>query len=304
MQYFPLFLDTSQCHILIVGAGEVANRKLDLLARTQAKIKVVAPQVDAGVLAFAESGRIEIDFRPVEEQDLQGVDLLYMATANKELNASLATLAKQQGILVNVVDSPELCRFITPSIVDRGRLVVAISTAGAAPVFARQLRARLEAWLPNSIKPLFDFIAERRSEVQEKVLEPKVRRLVWERFFDLNADRFDENTEQHYQTALAVGNHASGEILLLDDETPLEYLPMAAIPLLQKIDTIAFDKSPEPALFELVRRDASRSTLPTHSQLQAQFEQGMSTLICASPLVISQFKSAFPMAKQIKAGAL
>ena len=303
MQYFPLFLDTNNCKVLVIGAGEVASRKLDLLARTQADIHVIAPEVDDDVFVYAEQGRIELTVRAVEESDIQNYDLIYLATADIELNAHYASLASKQGIWVNVVDNPSLCNFITPSIVDRGKLVVAISTAGSAPVFARQLRAKLETWLPNSIKPLFDFVAEHRLDVQRKVVEPKDRRYVWERFFELNGDKFDETTQENYQVALA-GGKSYGEILLIEEGTSIEYIPMAAVPLLQKIDQIAFDITPPRALVELIRRDASRREIPSHSQLERCFEQGGRILIFSTCENIAQLKLAFPMAKHIRAGAL
>lgn len=182
MQYFPLFVDTQSLKVVIVGAGDVASRKLDLLCRTEAVITVVAPEVSDEVLAYAKQGRIALEQRPVEAEDIEGISLLYMATADEQLNQHYAEVASSKGVWVNVVDSPELCRFITPSIVDRGRLIVAISTAGAAPVFARDLRAKLESLLSPSIAPLFDFIASKRAEVQSRLPVFKQRKLFWERF--------------------------------------------------------------------------------------------------------------------------
>ncbi|MGL5407948.1 MAG: precorrin-2 dehydrogenase/sirohydrochlorin ferrochelatase family protein, partial [Shewanella sp.] len=163
MQYFPLFIDTVNLTVLLVGAGDVASRKLALLSRTEANIHVIAPKVNAEVQDYVQKGRIVLSQREVLPSDMQNYDLIYLATANETLNAELASLAADRGIWVNVVDNPEYCRFITPSIVDRGRLVVAISTAGAAPVFARTIRSRLETSLPPSLTPLLDFVAGRRA---------------------------------------------------------------------------------------------------------------------------------------------
>ncbi|MGL5359903.1 MAG: precorrin-2 dehydrogenase/sirohydrochlorin ferrochelatase family protein, partial [Shewanella sp.] len=214
MQYFPLFIDTVNLTVLLVGAGDVASRKLALLSRTEANIHVIAPKISAEVQAYADKGRILLSQREVLASDIQNYDLIYLATANEALNAELASLAAARGIWVNAVDNPAYCRFITPSIVDRGRLVVAISTAGAAPVFARTIRSRLETSLPPSLTPLLDFVAERRAEVQQQLPSGELRRLFWERFFDSNGDRFDSRTPSHYRNAF---HHlsAKGEILLL-----------------------------------------------------------------------------------------
>ncbi|ABM24367.1 bifunctional precorrin-2 dehydrogenase/sirohydrochlorin ferrochelatase [Shewanella putrefaciens] len=303
MQYFPLFIDTINLNVLLVGAGEVASRKLALLTRTEANIHVIAPQVNTEVQRYAETGRILLSVREVVHADIQNYDLVYLATANDSLNAELATLATARGIWVNAVDNPAFCRFITPSIVDRGRLVVAISTAGAAPVFARTVRSRLEASLPQSLKPLFDFVADRRIEVQDRLKSTAERRLFWERFFETNGDRFDSWTLERYHNAF---NHllSRGEILLIEDVVQVDLLPIAAMPLLQRLDWIYSQGALSEALAELVRRDASRGELPALSELSKAYEQGTRMLLVADIQKINQLKAHFPMAKHLRPGAI
>lgn len=303
MQYFPLFIDSINLNVLLVGAGEVASRKLALLTRTEANIHVIAPQVNTEVQRYAETGRILLSVREVVHADIQNYDLVYLATANDSLNAELATLATARGIWVNAVDNPAFCRFITPSIVDRGRLVVAISTAGAAPVFARTVRSRLEASLPQSLKPLFDFVADRRIEVQDRLKSTAERRLFWERFFETNGDRFDSWTLERYHNAF---NHllSRGEILLIEDVVQVDLLPIAAMPLLQRLDWIYSQGALSEALAELVRRDASRGELPALSELSKAYEQGTRMLLVADIQKINQLKAHFPMAKHLRPGAI
>ncbi|MEO3737609.1 precorrin-2 dehydrogenase/sirohydrochlorin ferrochelatase family protein [Shewanella baltica] len=303
MQYFPLFVDTVNLNVLLVGAGDVASRKLALLTRTEASIHVIAPEVNPEVQRYADTGRILLSQREVVHADIQNYDLVYLATANDSLNAELATLATARGIWVNAVDNPAFCRFITPSIVDRGRLVVAISTAGAAPVFARTIRSRLESSLPQSLKSLFDFVADRRVEVQDKLDSTSKRRLFWERFFDTNGDCFDSRTAEHYHNAF---NHlvSRGEILLLDDATSVDLLPLAAMPLLQRLDWIYSQGELSDELAELVRRDANRGELPALSELSQQYEQGTRMLLVADTQKISLLKAHFPMAKHLRPGAI
>lgn len=303
MQYFPLFIDTVNLNVLLVGAGDVASRKLALLTRTEANIHVIAPQVNTEVRHYADAGRILLSVREVVHADIQNYDLVYLATANDDLNAELATLATARGIWVNAVDNPAFCRFITPSIVDRGRLVVAISTAGAAPVFARTIRSRLEASLPQSLKPLFDFVADRRVEVQDKLDSTSKRRLFWERFFDTNGDRFDNRTLEHYQNAFD-SLVSRGEILLLDESTQVDLLPLAAMPLLQRLDCIYSQDKLSTELTEMVRRDANRAELPALSEVSKAYEQGMRLLLVADTPKINQLKAHFPMAKHLRPGAI
>ncbi|NMH66022.1 precorrin-2 dehydrogenase/sirohydrochlorin ferrochelatase family protein [Shewanella salipaludis] len=303
MQYFPLFVDTTELKVLVVGGGEVASRKLDLLTRTRAEIRVISPEVSGDILAYETSGRIGLWRRGATEADIQDWDLIYLATADDRLNAELAALARTRGIWVNVVDSPQHCRFITPSIVDRGRLVVAISTAGAAPVFARDIRARLETWLPQSLAPLFDFVAARRDEVQARLSSTKLRRLFWETFFKLNGDRFDAATAEHYQDAF-LDLTPGGEILLLDAHTRVDLLPLAAMPLLQRLDWVLSPGSLPLELTELLRRDAGRRELPGLSEITRLYEQGGRLLIYADSDKIAQLEAHFPMAKHLRGGSL
>ncbi|GGP81917.1 precorrin-2 dehydrogenase/sirohydrochlorin ferrochelatase family protein [Shewanella ulleungensis] len=303
MQYFPLFVDTQGLRVLLVGAGEVATRKLDLLSRTDAIIHVIAPDVAKDIETYHTQGRIKLSRREVLETDIAGVDIVYLATANEQLNMDFADLANERGIWVNVVDNPSYCRFITPSIVDRGRLVVAISTAGAAPVFARTIRSRLETMLPASLTPLFDFVASKREEVQQTLADGKDRRLFWERFFNSNQDRFDNLTVQRYVDAFQDMTR-QGEILLLTEHTPASLLPIAAMPLLQKLDVIFSDEPVDSDTNELLRRDANRTSIPKLSEISHHYEQGERMLIVANTEKVAQLIAYFPMAKHLRPGAL
>ncbi len=303
MQYFPLFVDTQSLKVLIVGAGEVASRKLELLSRTDAEIHVIAKDCSNEVLTYQQKGRISLEEREVSTEDVNGWDLVYLATADKTLNEQLATLAQQRNIWVNVVDNPDFCRFITPSIIDRGRLQIAISTAGAAPVFARELRSRLESWLPQSITPLFDFIAERRSDVQQRLPVFKERRVFWERFFTLNQSRFDADTAKHYQDSFSLSK-IKGELVLLDTKIEAELLPIAAMPYLQKLDTIFSCVDLPHKLNELLRRDAARVAVVNDKELKQALDDGEHCLVYAEPNEIDRLLVSFPQAMRFKMGAI
>ncbi|ABZ76126.1 siroheme synthase [Shewanella halifaxensis HAW-EB4] len=302
MQYFPLFIDTQSLKVLIVGAGDVASCKLDLLSRTDANIRVIAIDACQDVLNYAQSKRISLALRAVNESDIKDCDLVYLCTANTALNERLAEIAKTQGIWANVVDNPKFCRFITPSIVDRGRLQIAISTAGAAPVYARELRSRLESWLPLSITPLFDFIAERREEVQQRIPVFKHRRVFWEQFFNRNASRFDSETERHYQESFA-SKSSIGELVLIDCSTPADLLPIGAMPYLQKIE-VTYSKQPVPfELNELLRRDASFSCSYNDESIGLRLAAGESCLVYGDTDEVLGLARRFPNAKYLKPGS-
>ncbi|MGI2261489.1 precorrin-2 dehydrogenase/sirohydrochlorin ferrochelatase family protein [Shewanella sp. GXUN23E] len=303
MQYFPLFVDTQGLRVLIVGGGEVAARKLDLLARTVAEISLIAPDICDEIQTKSLSRAVTLIHREAVDADMPGWDLVYLATDIDALNQSLAAAAKAGGALVNVVDSPDDCDFITPSIVDRGRLVVAISTAGAAPVFARQIRAKLEAMLPASLSPLLNFVASRRDDVQHKLPSGKARRVFWERFFHFNGERFDSQTELCYD--LSFNNVATpGELLLLRQDIHAELLPLAVVPLLQRLDAVYAEVELPETLNELLRRDASRGKLPRLSELSQAIQRGERMLIYADSATISQLRAHFPEARYVQPGAL
>lgn len=303
MQYFPLFVDTSALKVLIVGAGEVASRKLALLARTHASIHLIAPDATHEVSALVSKGRVTFERRGVQPQDMTGFDLIYLATADEALNVQMASIATGAGIWVNVVDNPKHCRFITPSIIDRGRLVVAISTAGAAPVFARSLRVRLESLLPQSLGPLFDFVAQKRDEVQLRVTSPKDRRLFWEQFFHLNGDRWDEQTLGCFGQSFDLSLR-QGHLLLLNSDTPAQLLPLAVMGLFSQLDCIYTDKVLPFELNELLRRDANRAAIPDNAKLASRLALGERMLVVADEASIAALKRQFPDAKQISPGSL
>ena len=127
MQYFPIFVDTKELNCLVVGAGEVAARKVELLLKTSAKITVVAPWACDTVLRLAEEGKINLHNRGYEQSDLNAKQLVFVATDDSALNVDIHQQAKALNILVNVVDNTPLCQFITPSIVDRSPIIIAMS---------------------------------------------------------------------------------------------------------------------------------------------------------------------------------
>ncbi|MCF1458429.1 MAG: bifunctional precorrin-2 dehydrogenase/sirohydrochlorin ferrochelatase, partial [Shewanella sp.] len=298
MQYFPLFVATQGLRVLVVGGGEVAARTLDLLARTCADISLIAPIIGEEIQANSQSRPVTLIHRQAVKADMHGWELVYLATDSNAVNQELAAAARACGALVNVVDSPDNCDFITPSIVARGRLVIAISTAGAAPVFARQIRAKLEAMLPASLSPLLNFVASRRDEVQQKLPSGKARRVFWERFFHFNGARFDSQTELCYD--LSFNNVASpGELLLLEQDIQAELLPLAVVPLLQHLDVVYAEVELPKALNELLRCDTSRRKLPKLSELSQAIERGERMLIYADCASISQLKAHFPQARHL-----
>ena len=142
MRYLPLFIDSEQLDCLVVGAGEVAARKIELLLKSHATVTVVAPWACDSVAQFAQQGKIQWLERTFEDSDVNKRNVIFVATDDGQVNRHIHNLAKAQSILVNVVDNTPLCTFITPSIVDRSPILIAMSSGGGAPVLLRYLRQK------------------------------------------------------------------------------------------------------------------------------------------------------------------
>jgi precorrin-2 dehydrogenase / sirohydrochlorin ferrochelatase len=137
---YPIFLDLSGRRCVVVGGGEVANRKTRKLLQARARVVVISPEIQPEL----ESVAVEIHRRPYREGDLEGAYLAFAATNAREVNAAVAQEAKERGVPVNVADSPSEGDFALPSTLRRGRLQVAVSTGGASPTLARRIRGELE----------------------------------------------------------------------------------------------------------------------------------------------------------------
>jgi precorrin-2 dehydrogenase len=138
---YPIFLDLSGRRCVVVGGGEVANRKARKLLQARARVVVISPEVGAEL----ESLAVEIHRRPYREGDLVGAFLAFAATNSREVNAAVVREAKGRGVPVNVADKPSEGDFALPSTLRRGGLQVAVSTGGASPTLARRIREELEA---------------------------------------------------------------------------------------------------------------------------------------------------------------
>jgi precorrin-2 dehydrogenase/sirohydrochlorin ferrochelatase len=148
MSLFPLFLKLTARPCIVVGGGNLAETKIESLLAAQAKVTVIAPEACARIVDFAEAGEVEWHRRAYTEGDLEGSFLVVAATDDPAVNRAVFQEATQKGILCNCVDDPPFCDFYFPSVVRRGDLQIAISTAGASPALAQRLRKEINAQLP------------------------------------------------------------------------------------------------------------------------------------------------------------
>jgi precorrin-2 dehydrogenase/sirohydrochlorin ferrochelatase len=175
---YPIVLNLAGRRALVVGGGKVALRKAQALADAGARVRVVAPEF---LPEFAPDARLECVQEPYAARHVAGVFLAVAATDDEAVNARVAADARPARALVNVVDRPALCDFIVPSVVERGRLMIAICTGGAAPSLARRLRERLEEEFGPQYATLLDALAEVRDRYKSADLPEAVRRRLFER---------------------------------------------------------------------------------------------------------------------------
>ncbi|MGO9946680.1 MAG: siroheme synthase CysG [Steroidobacteraceae bacterium] len=267
MTYFPVFFDLAKQQVLIVGAGEVALRKVALLERSGAAITVVAPQIHPELEARAAAGAISLNVREFVPQDLDGMRLVIVATSRRAINRWIAKLSDSRGIPVNVVDDREASRFIVPAIIDRDPVLVAVSTGGTSPVLARRLRERLETLVPTKIGEFAGWLQTLRRPARRRLRDIDARRKFFEQLIDgPAAARFVAGDTQgarriaHQLLATNSGfRSAPGEVTLVGaGPGDPELLTLKALRALQDADLILHDRLVPQAILDLARRDAAR----------------------------------------------
>ncbi|KXU79117.1 siroheme synthase CysG [Aeromonas enteropelogenes] len=265
MDYLPIFCRLDNKPVLLVGGGEVAERKARLLLDAGALLTVVAPKLDPELAELAANGSIEwlaAEFAPAQ---LTGKWLVVAATDRREVNALVYQSANQAGIFANVVDDPKRSSFIMPSIIDRSPLMVAISSGGKAPVLARLLREKLEAMLPQHLGAVAAFAGSLRDRVKARFATMGERRHFWERL--LGADRLGQalargdhaSANQLADTLFAEESKAQGEVVLVGaGPGDPGLLTLHALRQMQQADVVVYDRLVSDEVMALVRRDAKR----------------------------------------------
>ena len=259
--YFPMFVDLDAQPVLVVGGGEVAARKIRLLLKSGARPRVVARELNEELLELAAQDKLQHLANSFTPEHLSGCRLVVAATDDTALNREVAAASEAAGLLCNVVDDPDASRFITPSIIERAPITVAISTAGAAPVLARRLRERIESLLPAAYGRVAEFMQRNRDEV--KRLPFAERRQLWETFLDgPGPERLlagDEVAAVFELQSLIEGSAPRGEVYLVGaGPGDPDLLSFRALRLMQQCDVVLYDALISPAILDLVRRDAER----------------------------------------------
>jgi uroporphyrin-III C-methyltransferase/precorrin-2 dehydrogenase/sirohydrochlorin ferrochelatase len=247
MQSFPIFMRLQGRRVLVVGSGQAAAAKRRLLDAAGARVDLAAEVVS-----------------------LEGYALVFGATGDEMRDRAVSDAARAAGIPVNVVDRPELSDFIMPAVVDRGEIVIGISTGGSAPILAQRIRATIEDVLPNGIDRVAAFARRFRNAVQTRVTDNATRRRFWERFFEGEgadlvmagedyraARRIIRDLNAADATESGAGSLTVIELVSNDSDD----LTLGTLRALRKADVIAHDAGVAQEILDYARRDARRVDL-------------------------------------------
>ncbi|MCB1663542.1 MAG: uroporphyrinogen-III C-methyltransferase [Pseudomonadales bacterium] len=266
MDHLPIFTKMTGKHCLLVGGGSVAARKLETLLDAGAQVTLVALDISDAITAQQRSA-ITILQENYSASMLGGKDLVIAATDDRQLNATISQDASTHHLFVNVVDNPELCSFIMPSIIDRSPITIAISTSGKAPVLARLLRGKIESFLPFSYGKLAQLADKYREQVKAALPTGVARKNFWERVFEGSIAEHvftgnDNAADQELQALLQQAQDEptdKGEVYLVGSGPgDPDLLSFRALRLMQKADVVVYDRLVSKGILNLVRRDAEK----------------------------------------------
>lgn len=287
MEYLPLFFDLKGQSVLLIGGGDIALRKGRLLTRAGARVRLVAPRIDAEVRELISESGGELIEAEYHVDHLKGVRLIVAATDIDRVNRAVHADAVSAGLPVNVVDNPPLCTFIFPAIVDRSPIVIGISSAGKAPVLARNLRAKLETLIPPSYANLGELVGRFRAQVKAKFDTVNKRRNFWEKVLSGSvAERVFAGQNEAAEALLieqierADADHQVGEVYLVGaGPGDPELLTFKALRLMQQADVVLYDALVSPEVLELCRRDADLIYVGKQRDNHAVPQEGINDLL-------------------------
>lgn len=211
--FYPLFLDLLGRKCVVVGAGEVAARKTVRLLECGARVTVVGKSPGAGITGLNDEGVIDLIDEEYREEYLDGAFLVIGATDNGDVNRRVYEDAEERGMLVNIVDCPELCNFILPALLRRGDLTVAVSTGGRSPVMARRIRNELETKLDEGYGPMLRLMGDLRGKILARGLSPEDNKPIFESLAD--SPLLDLLREKRWAEAEEVVLNLTGEMVNL-----------------------------------------------------------------------------------------
>ncbi len=267
MRYFPTFVDVAETPVVVVGDGEKALQKLRLLAKSEAALSLISSNPMPELVRFARAQGIQIRRDGFEPKQIDDARLVFSAHDCVVVDLAVAEAARARGIAINVVDRPTLSTFITPAIVDRDPVTVAIGTEGTAPLIAREIKATLDQRLPSALGTVARAANDLRPRVMERIRNGRKRRQVWQSLLSgawrravLSGDEGaaaeaveavleDDYVAQHQRGHVSLGGAGQGDP---------DLLTLRALQRMGEADVIVVDGLVPDAVLDYARRDAER----------------------------------------------
>ncbi|MDO9050700.1 MAG: siroheme synthase CysG [Methylotenera sp.] len=264
MQALPIFFNIKNRHCVVIGGGDVATRKINMLLKADADVTVVSPSVVDAIQVLTADKNVKFIKAHFEKSQLLGACLVIAATDNRAVNEAVSHEAQALNIPVNVVDSPDLCTFTMGSIIDRSPVVIAISSEGNAPVLARYIRTKIETMLPAGYGRIAEIAGEFRDKVKLKFATTQQRRIFWEDVLQgpviervlSGQEQAARELLQHLVDAPDAKSHKGEVFLVGGGPGDPDLLTFRALRLMQQCDVCVYDKLVSPEVMALVRRDA------------------------------------------------
>ncbi len=266
MDHYPAFLNLKDRPVIVIGGGSVAERKIENLINAGGHITLVSPDITPNLQRHVDDQLINYQQREFQKTDIDGKLLVVAATNDSALNTRIGELAHTQQTLVNVVDNPELCSYIVPSIVDRSPVMIAVSTGGASPVLARQLRMKLETMIPSSCGELAAITEEYRDKVKNHFNTTELRKQFWENalkgpFAELVYAGQTDDARKLLDRLIEEGSGQSqmGEVYLVGaGPGDPDLLTFKAVRLMQQADVMVYDRLVSKTILDMANRNAER----------------------------------------------
>lgn len=265
MDFFPLFFDIKGQHCLLIGGGEIAERKARLLVRAGAILDVCAPWISDQVIGLSQQSGGECLNQDYSEKLLtkRTYRLVFCATDDDSVNKSVSEQCQTKNIPVNVVDSPALCSVITPAIVDRSPLLIAVSSGGEAPVLARKVKAFLDTAIPGAYGNLAKLASRFRSSVKQAFPDIESRRRFWESALNGSvsekalAGNLDGAEAELTKMLDSKNLDQNGEVYLVGaGPGDPDLLTFKALRLMQKAEVVLYDRLVSQPILDMLRKDA------------------------------------------------
>lgn len=284
MEYLPLFVDLRSRKVVLVGGGDVAVRKAELLLRANAALVIIAPVLNSALQRLCEQQLftwIEGEYHP---QHIEKSYLVIAATDNAELNERIFHDAEKLQIFVNVVDDKPLCSFIVPSIIDRDPVVIAISSGGTAPVLARLLREKIETMLPSYLGQMAEIAGRWREKVKSSISSMRERKRFWEKSFSGHFASLVEKgqlpqAELQLEKQLYEPDNTGELILVGAGPGDAGLLTLKGLQVLQNADVVLYDHLVSDEVLELVRRDADKICVGKRAKAHSVLQEETNALI-------------------------